>query len=410
MQINKFTLGNGLRVLHVEDNTTPMVVINTLYVVGSKYENPEHTGIAHLSEHLMFSGSRNVPNFDELLDNAGASNNAFTTIERTNYYTVVPRCNVEVAFWAESDRMFALNLSDESIETQRSVVIEEFKQRYLNSPYGDSTLLLLREHYKGHYYEWTPIGKSIKQLEEVSREIVRDFWRTYYSPGNAILVVAGNITLEETQEYVHKYYDDIESVEVPKFVERQCSNRHGGEKRFSVKRDVPQDAVYMAFHSPHEGRDFFASDLISDMLSTGNSSRFFTNLLRGTNKFAQTNAYIEGYHDSDSFVVTAIPNVGEKHNEVENLLWNELEKLKTDKITQYEIEKTVNRIELYRTHESTSLTEVAQNIAKFESEGRLDMYEHEIEQYRAVTPEDISRVASEMFVRDNCTTLWFEAK
>src|SRR5882762_10287024 len=199
VKFNKFTLDNGLRVIVHEDNTTPMAVLNILYDVGARDEDPEQTGFAHLFEHLMFGGSVNIPHYDEPLQRVGGENNAFTSNDITNYYITLPAANIETAFWLESDRMLSLAFSEKSLEVQRNVVIEEFKQRYLNQPYGDVWLKLRPLAYKVHPYQWATIGKEISHIENATMDDVKGFFFKHYLPPNAILVVAGNVTVDQVK-------------------------------------------------------------------------------------------------------------------------------------------------------------------------------------------------------------------
>ena len=280
IQVNHHTLSNGLRIVHNEDNSTQMVALNVLYDVGARDEDPEHTGFAHLFEHLMFGGSVNIPDYDVPVQNAGGENNAWTNNDITNYYITLPYQNVETGFWLESDRMLSLDFSPQSLEVQRQVVIEEFKQRNLNQPYGDAAHLLREMAYQNHPYRWPTIGKEISHIANATLEKVKSFFYRFYAPNNAILAVTGHISFDETVRLAEKWFAPIPAREIPK---RQlpAEKPQTAIRRRSVERKVPVDALYMAFHMCNRyHRAYHAFDIITDLLSNGRSSRFIQTLVQ----------------------------------------------------------------------------------------------------------------------------------
>ena len=293
IQFEKFLLSNGLRVLVHRDTSTPMAVLNVLYDAGARDENPEQTGFAHLFEHLMFGGSINIPNYDGPLQVAGGENNAYTTNDLTNYYIQIPAENLETAFWLESDRMLSLAFTDKSLEVQRKVVSEEFKEHYLNKPYGDVWHKMRELTYKVHPYRWMTIGKELSHIENAKLDDVKNFFFKHYRPVNAILVVAGNVTVEKVKELAEKWFGDIPSgekynrnlpQEPPQLA--ACS--------LQLTADVPLDALYKCWHMyPRLDQRYYIADLITEVLSGGGSSRFFQALVKEKNYSVLLNAIIQ---------------------------------------------------------------------------------------------------------------------
>jgi zinc protease len=291
---HKFTLANGLRVIVHQDPSTPIAAFNLVYDVGARDEREEQTGFAHLFEHLMFGGSKNIPDFDKPLQMAGGQSNAFTSNDITNYYNTLPLQNLETAFWLESDRMNELAFTEKSLEVQRSVVIEEFKQRYLNQPYGDLWLLLRPLAYEVHPYKWATIGKEISHIENATMDDVKSFFYKHYGPQNAVLCIAGDVQLDEIKSLTEKYFGTIEKR--PKY-ERNLPVEpiQTSFRKLEVHRPVPNDQLVLAFKM--EGRmhpDYYVADLISDILSRGQSSRLYKKLIIDNPKFIDINAYISG--------------------------------------------------------------------------------------------------------------------
>lgn len=408
--INRYTLSNGLRVIHHEDNTTQMAALNLLYDVGARDEHPEHTGFAHLFEHLMFGGSVNVPDYDTPVQNAGGENNAWTNNDITNYYITLPRQNVETGFWLESDRMLSLDFNPRSLEVQRQVVIEEFKQRNLNQPYGDASHLLRSLAYKVHPYQWPTIGKEISHIANATLEEVQEFFFKYYAPDNAILSVTGHITFQETVAMAEKWFGPIPRRNVvPRSLPQEP--RQTEERRLTVERNVPVDALFMAFHiCNRRHRDYYVFDMLSDLLSSGRSSRFVQHLVQTKQVFTSIDAYISGSLDDGLFHITGKPAPGVTLEEAEAAIWQELNSLIEESVDEAELEKVKNRYESEQIFNNLNYLNVATNLAYFELIGKAEDINDEVSKYRAVTAERIKEAAQKTFVHENCSILYYKAR
>ena len=406
--VNKYTLSNGLRVVHWENPSTEMVALNLLYNVGARDEHPEHTGFAHLFEHLMFGGSINIPDYDTHVQQAGGENNAWTNNDITNYYITLPRQNVETGFWLESDRMLSLDFSERSLDVQRHVVIEEFKQRHLNQPYGDVGHLVRSMVYKEHPYQWPTIGKDTAHIENATLEEVKDFFFRFYAPNNAILAVTGNISFKETVMYTEKWFGPIPKRNVP-IRQLPLEPKQTEERRMTVERNVPMDALYMTFHMCNRLHpDYYVHDMMSDLLSNGNSSRFIRHLIQEKQLFSNIDAYIAGSIEEGTFHINGRPAPGISLEEAEAAVWQELEAMKTEKTDLYELEKVKNHYESEQIFGNINYLNVATNLAFFELISKAEDINDEVAKYRAVGIEDIQRVASETFVRENCSVLYYK--
>lgn len=410
VKFEKITLDNGLRVIIHHDPSTTIVAFNILYNVGARDENPEKTGFAHLFEHLMFEGSLNIPSYDKPLQTAGGENNAFTTNDITNYYITLPKENIETAFWLESDRMLGLGLSEEKLEIQKNVVAEEFNQRYLNQPYGDTSLLLRPLAYKTHPYQWATIGKDISHIKNASLEDVKDFFNHHYAPNNAILTISGNVTLDEIKPLAEKWFAPIEKREIAARNIQQEPKQNESRSQ-TVYRDVPFDAIYMAFHmSSKFEKEYYATDLISDLLANGKSSRLYQNLVKNKKLFSDINAYITGDIDPGLFIVTGKLMKGVKMEDAKDAISKELNQIKNGQISEYEIEKVKNKFEsVYQFGQLSSLNK-AMDLAYHELLGDANRINHEIEKYRSVTKEEIKQVATKLFHPNNLSTLYYLSK
>jgi len=397
VKFNRFTLDNGLRVIVHEDHTTPMAVLNILYDVGARDENPEQTGFAHLFEHLMFGGSVNIPTYDEPLQRVGGENNAFTSNDITNYYITLPSSNIETAFWLESDRMLSLAFSKKSLEVQRNVVIEEFKQRYLNQPYGDVWLKLRPMVYKEHPYKWATIGKEIKHIEDAKIEDVKAFFKKHYNPQNAIMVVGGDITLEQVKQLSEKWFGPIPAGEkyirnLPQEPE-QCD-----ERRETVTAKVPLNDIYIAFQMESRlDESYYPAELLSDILSRGNSSRLYRSLVKEKQLFSEVHAYMTGSLDKGMFVFEGKPLEHIGIETAEAAIWEELEKIKSVEIPADELTKVQNKTESTMIFSEMSLLDKAMNLAQFELLGDADMLNHETEKYLKVTAGQVKELANKLF-------------
>ena len=408
--VNRHTLPNGLRIVHHEDKDTQMVALNVLYNVGARDEHPEHTGFAHLFEHLMFGGSIHIPDYDTHVQNAGGENNAWTNNDITNYYITLPRQNVETGFWLESDRMLSLDFNEKSLEVQRHVVVEEFKQRNLNQPYGDVGHLVRSLVYKEHPYQWPTIGKEPTHIENATLAEVKDFFFRFYAPDNAILAVTGNITFEDTVALAEKWFGPIPRRDVkPRQLPEEPLQTE--ERRLTVERNVPVDALHLIFHKCDRLHpDYYVYDMLSDLLSAGRSSRLIQHLVIDKQIFGNVDAYISGSIDAGMFYVVGKTAPGITLEEAEAAVWQELEALKTEDIAEEELEKVKNRYESEQIFSNINYLNLATNLAFFELIGRAEDINHEVEKYRAVTAERIKEVARRTFVRENCSVLYYKAK
>ena len=410
IKYEKFELENGLKVIVHQDKSTPIACINILYNVGARDEHPDQTGFAHLFEHLMFGGSVNIPNYDEPLQRVGGENNAFTTNDITNYYLTLPSENLETGFWLESDRMLSLAFSDKSLEVQRSVVIEEFKQRYLNQPYGDVWLLMRPMIYKVHPYQWDTIGKEISHIENAQMQDVKNFFKKFYCPNNAIMVVAGNVEFEEVKALTEKWFAPIPKgsdnkrnlpVEPPQTEARSLV----------VERDVPAAAIYKAYHMcSRYDKEYYATDLISDILSRGNSSRLHNSLIKEKKMFSDLHAYVMGDFDKGLFIVSGKLSSGVTMAEADKAIDEELEKMKLQLVTVDELQKVKNKMESSHVFGEIEVLNKATNLAVSELLGDANMVNMEVEKYLSVTAEQIREQANSIFRAENCSTLYYNIK
>lgn len=409
IQVNRYTLANGLRIVHNEDDSTQMVALNLLYDVGARDEDPSHTGFAHLFEHLMFGGSLHIPDYDTPVQNAGGENNAWTNNDITNYYITLPHQNVETGFWLESDRMLSLDFSPKSLEVQRQVVIEEFKQRNLNQPYGDASHLLRELAYESHPYRWPTIGKEIAHIAQATLEEVKDFFYRFYAPNNAILSVTGHISFEETIRLAEKWFGPIPARNIsPR--QLPAEKPQTAVRRKTVERKVPVDAIYMAFHMSNRMHpDYYVYDMITDILSNGRSSRFIQSLVQEQKLFTSIDAYISGSLDEGLLHVTGKPVEGVSLEQAEEAIWKELEKMKTVPVSEQELEKVKNRYESEQIFNNINYLNVATNLAFFELTGKAEDINEEVGKYRAVTAEQIQTTSPRCFVPENCSILYYKA-
>ena len=410
IRFEKFTLENGLRVLVHEDKSTPMAVLNVLYDVGAKDENPEKTGFAHLFEHLMFGGSLNIPVYDEPLQTAGGENNAYTTNDLTNYYCQLPAENIETAFWLESDRMLSLAFSKKSLEVQRKVVCEEFKEHYINKPYGDVWHKLRELVYSKHPYRWMTIGASLKHVEDATIEDVKAFFHKHYTPSNAILVVAGNIDAAKVKALSEKWFGSIPSGE--KYNRHLPAEPKQSAPRFlEVKSNVPLDALYKVWHIyPRTDDRYYTADLISDILSGGGSSRLFQALVKEQQLFSNIDCYHMGSTDAGIIVIEGKLVKGVDIKVAEDAVNLELAKLQEDGITKAELEKVKNKTESAMAFEDMSLMNRAASIAMYELLGDADLINKELKKYQSVTVADILEQAKIIFDSNNCSTMYYLAE
>lgn len=409
IDFSKEVLHNGLTLIHHYDNTTPFVVVNTLYKVGAKDEDENRTGFAHLFEHLMFSGSKHYKDFDKPLQEAGGENNAFTNNDYTNYYDTIPNFNVEIALSLEADRMHHLNINKKSLDIQRKVVIEEFKENYINQPYGNVWHLLRELVYEKHAYKWPTIGKTLKHIEDATLEDVKAFYNTYYQPNNAILVIAGNVEKENALQLTRKYFDELNGNNFDR--KRQTEPEQTVAKIKTVHEDVPLNLVYIAFKMCdrlHE--DYITADVTSDILSNGSSSRLHQKLVKELKAFVEIDAYITASDDVGMFVFEGKVSDGfDTHNAVD-LIWAEIEKIKEEKVNENELLKCKNKMLTSMHFSEASLLNRAISLAYYESLGDANMINEEETNYDKVTIQDIQDFAKKTFTKERSNTLFYLKK
>ena len=410
INFERFELANGLRVIVHQDKTTPMVAFNVLYDVGARDEDSSKTGFAHLFEHLMFGGSTHIADYDEVVEKSGGQNNAFTSNDITNYYITLPKDNLEQAFRLESDRMLSLAFTPKSLEVQRQVVIEEFKQNYLNQPYGDIHLLLRPLAYKVHPYKWATIGKQVSHIEDATMDDVKSFFYKHYAPNNAILVVAGDVNLEEIKSLSTKWFSNIEARDVPK---RNLPKepRQEEARTLSVERDVPVDILYKVFHMcSRKDERYFATDLMSDVLSRGNSSRLYESLVMGQKLFSDIDAFIGGDLDAGLFYFGGKLSKGVSMEEAEAGINLEIEKLKTELVSDAELTKVKNKVISAHMFSELNVLNKAINLATSELLGDPNLVNMQLDLYNAVSSENIRAIAKDIFRSENSNTLYYNAK
>lgn len=406
---NRHTLANGLRIVHHEDTTTQMVAVNVLYNVGARDEDPTRTGYAHLLEHLMFEGSVNIPDYDTHVQLAGGENNAWTSNDLTNYYITVPRGNVETAFWLESDRMLGLALTEQSVEVQKGVVIEEFKQQHLNRPYGDVQHLIRSMTYKVHPYQWPTIGLCVEHIERATLPDVMEFYQRFYTPSNAILSVVGNIRFDEVVRLSEKWFGPIPKSQItPRNLPEEP--RQQRIRRKSVKRNVPANMLVMAFHIPERrNKDYHTCDLVTDLLAAGQSSRLIQHLVHRDKLFTSIDAYIQGSIDKGLLFVIGRMTDDTSFSTAEEAVWRELEQLKAKPINKDELEKVRNRSESERTFNNINYLNRAINMAQLELIGQDRELSDELRRYCAITADDVQRLSKAIFLKRNCSVLYYTA-
>lgn len=411
VHFTRSVLDNGLTVICHTDRSTPFVSVNVLYKVGSRNEHPEKTGFAHLFEHLMFGGSRNVEDYDRHVQAAGGDSNAYTTNDLTNYYITIPAANIETALWLESDRMAGLNFSQHALDVQRQVVIEEFKQRYLNIPYGDLWLKLRPLAYREHPYRWATIGVSPEHIERARLEDVEEFFRRYYAPDNAVIAVSGNIGEAHALELVKKWFGDIPpgSLERPS-VPQEPAQRE--ERRLVVEgNEVPADAVYKVFHmGGRASGNFYACDVISDILSNGQSARLYVNLIKKRRLFSGIDAYVTGDMDPGLFIFSGKLSEGTDIREAEAAIDEEIEKFIRDGVTDREVQKVINKTEARISYSEINYQNKSNNLAFFEFLGDVELINSEGARYRTIDTANIRETAAEIFRKENSSTLYYMKK
>ncbi|WP_426493495.1 M16 family metallopeptidase [Hymenobacter sp. 102] len=410
IHFEEFTLANGLRCIVHEDHSTPMAVLNVLYNVGSRDEDPAHTGFAHLFEHLMFSGSVNIPSYDEPLQLVGGENNAFTSPDITNYYLTLPAANLETGFWLESDRMLNLAFSENGLEVQRKVVVEEFKQNYLNQPYGDVWLKLRPLAYQHHPYQWATIGKEVAHIEDATMQQVRDFFAKHYSPANAILVVAGDVTVAEAQRLAEKWFGPIPGG--TRYDRNLTPEPRQEEARFlEVSAEVPLSALYKVYHMPGRSEaGYHAADLLSDVLGRGKSSRLYQQLVKEQSLFNSISASVMGSLEPGLLVISGKLNADVTLEEADAAVEAVLAELCSAEISAQELEKVKNQAEVSIVFSEIELLNRAMNLAFSKLLGNANLVNEESTKVQAVTPAQVLAAAREVLRPTNCSTLYYRAQ
>jgi zinc protease len=406
---HEFILDNGLTVLVHEDPSVQIAVLNILYDVGSRDEHPDKTGFAHLFEHLMFGGSVNIPSYDEPLQRVGGENNAFTNTDITNYYLTVPAANIETGFWLESDRMLSLSFDPNVLEVQRKVVIEEFKQRYLNQPYGDVWLKLRPLAYQKHPYQWATIGKEISHIENATMADVKDFFFTHYVPNNAVLVVAGNVTVGQVKQLSEKWFGPIPAgKKVQRNLPAEPSQK---EKRTAtVSAPVPADALYLSWHMPGRfHKDYYAYDLLSDVLSRGKSSRFYNELVKKKEIFSSLSSFVMGTLDPGMFVVSGRVKEGISLAQAEESVQSIVADVIKHGVQPEELQKVKNQATSTLAFGEVEVMNRAMNLAFAKLSGDANLVNNEAKMIEAVTVGDLQRVAGDRLVEDNCSVLYYHS-
>jgi predicted Zn-dependent peptidase len=409
IHFNELVLPNGLKILVHEDPSTPLAAVNILYKVGARDEDPNKTGFAHLFEHFMFEGSVNIPEFDTPLQFASGENNAFTSNDITNYYDILPASNLETAFWLESDRMLSLDFNLESLETQKKVVCEEFKEHYINQPYGDVWHKLSALAYKVHPYMWPTIGKELSHVENATMEDVKAFFYKYYRPRNAVMVVAGDVKTSHVEKLAKKWFGDIPAGE---YITHNLPKEpiQTEERILELYEDVPLNAIYKAYKMCDRMHpDYQASDFIRDMLSTGDSSRLYHELVKEKKIFSSVAAYLSETIDDGMFIVEGKLNPGINMDEADKAIIECCTSL-ADSVTDDELQKVKNKTEAYLTFSDTNVLNRATNLAWYDMLGDANGINTEIDKYLGVTKAQIRSVSESIFDKNRCSTVRYHAK
>lgn len=410
IQFERFELANGLRVIVHQDNSTPMAVMNIMYDVGARDEDPNRTGFAHLFEHLMFGGSVNIENYDEPLQMAGGENNAYTTNDLTNYYLQLPAENLETAFWLESDRMLSLAFGEKSLEVQRKVVVEEFKEHYLTKPYGDAWHKMRELAYKTHPYRWMTIGKELSHIETAQLEDVKNFFFKFYRPANAIMVLAGNVTVGKAKELAEKWFGDIPSGE--KYNRNlPLETPQNEERRMTIKSNVPLDAFYKCWHMADRlDKRYYVADLLSEILSGGGSSRLYQSLVKEKQLFSNIECHHFGSTDAGLLAIEGKLVKGIKIEEAEKAVEQVLQGLKDEPVMEIELQKVKNKTESMIAFEDMSVMNRANSLAYYEMLGDAELMNTELARYAAVSTQDILEESRHIFRKENSNTIWYLAE
>ena len=407
IKFDRFQLDNGLRVIVHKDRSTPLAAMNILYDVGSRDEDAEMTGLAHLFEHLMYGGTLNIPEYDLPLQLAGGDNNAFTNSDITNYYLTVPSENIETGFWLEADRMAELDFSEKNLNIQKNVVTEEFNQRYLNQPYGDAMLLLRPLAYNVHPYRWSAIGREITHVRNATLQNIRDFFYSHYAPNNAIISFTGNITIERIRDLSEKWFGPVPKRTITQRELLPEPLQTSGRK-LEVSRQVPADALYKAWHiCPRQSDDFYVMDLLTDILAGGESGRLHTRLVREKNIFSEINAFMTSDIDPGLMVLIGKPMAGVRIEDAENAVNEIIDEMRDRLPEESEMQKVKNRFESSTVLMNTGILHKAMNLAYFELLGDPSVINKEVDFYRATTESRVRDISAKYLVPENCSTLYY---
>ncbi|MCT4666237.1 MAG: insulinase family protein [Flavobacteriales bacterium] len=407
MEIKKYTLENGLKIILHQDKSSTITAVNLLYDVGARDEHEDQTGFAHLFEHLMFGGSVNIPHYDNALEKAGGKNNAFTSNDITNYYITIPKENLETALWLESDRMLSLAFSEKSLEVQRNVVIEEFKQNYLNKPYGDLYQLVREMTYKVHPYRWQTIGKELSHIENAQMKDVKEFFFKHYAPNNCILSICGNIEYDETLELIKKYFDEIPVRDVPKR-NLPLEPKQEGARQLKVYRDVPAEVLIKAYKMCDiRHKNYAASVTVSNLIDFNQSALLHQRLVVDQNLFTDISAYVSGSFDTGLFYISGTLVEGADLEKANTAVEKVVEEFVQSDIHQEDLDKMIINYEVFFLKENESVLNKAMNLCKNELLTEAEDYTKALDKLKAVTPNDVKRLAKEIFDPNQCSTLFY---
>lgn len=405
---HQFTLDNGLTVIHHLDRTKSSAVLNVLYNVGARDENPDKTGFAHLFEHLMFGGSENIPSYDSALQKAGGTNNAFTSNDITNYYIEIPVQNIETAFWLESDRMKQLAFSQTSLDVQKGVVVEEFKQRYLNQSYGKAYMHIRETAYTTHPYRWATIGKEIKHIEDAKLEDVKAFFNQFYNPSNAVMSIAGNIEVAEVKKLSKRWFGDISPGKKNKNA-YPIEPKQTQERRVVAAQENPQQALYLAFHKPgSKDQQHYVADLMADILTNGKNSYLYSRLVKADPVFTSITAYCGDELDAGLFYIIGKVNSEVTLSAAETKLWQCITDFKKEAIDEDELTRKKNKLITSKTYQETNLLNKAMSLCIAHNMGEIDLVNNSLSYYNLVSITDINKLSNTILNPENCTTLIYD--
>jgi predicted Zn-dependent peptidase len=410
IEYSEFDLDNGLHVILHEDHSAPIVSVSVMYHVGSKNEDPNLTGFAHFFEHLMFEGSKNIPRheYSKYVEKAGGTLNANTSSDRTYYYEILPSNQLELGLWLESERMLHAKVDSIGIATQKKVVIEEKKQRVDNRPYGSILEEILKRAYQKHPYRWPTIGDA-EHIRSAKDSDFKEFYEEFYVPNNAVLTIAGDIDKKEAKELVEKYFADIPKGKKEIYRPDVQEPKQKEEIRDTVYDNIQLPAVIQAYKTTAMGTDdYYALDMLSSLLSEGESSRLHRKLVDEKQLALQVILIPLPLEDPGLALTFALPNMGVDPQQLEQAMNNEIERVKSELITDREMEKLKNQFESTIVGQNSSIAQRAQNLSsKYTYFKNTELVNTEIDKYMAVTKEDIKQVANKYFNKKNRVVLYY---